>query len=191
MIDEPKKKRKKRRASRPGPKTLYRPSHCAKAIKFLQAGATDMELAGLFGVNYTTVYDWKHRHPEFAQAIKIGRELADERVVASLYHRAVGYNHQAVKIFNSEGVPLVVPYEEHVPPDISACVFWLKNRRPKEWRDRVVQEISGPDGSSIPIMAEVQALGVEELRMMANGLRALDVPGRAEPQDAEVICGGK
>jgi hypothetical protein len=55
----------------------------------------------------------------------------------ALYHRAVGYSYDAVKVFmpaNSDK-PVLVPYREHVPPDTTACIFWLKNRRPKEWRD--------------------------------------------------------
>lgn len=157
----------------------------------MQTGATERELAEYFKVNNTTIYDWKLRHPEFASAIKIGKEQADDRVVASLYHRAVGYTHDAAKIFNADGVPMVVPYQEHYPPDVEAIKFWLKNRRPKEWRERVVQEISGPDGTPIPIMAEVQAMSIDELRQIANGLRALDVSATIQPQDADIICGGK
>ena len=55
----------------------------------------------------------------------------------SLYQRAVGYNYEATKIFmpaNREK-PVVVPYIEHVPPDVTAGVYWLKNRDPKNWRD--------------------------------------------------------
>ena len=59
------------------------------------------------------------------------------RVKRSLYARAVGYNYEAVKIFmpaNREK-PVIVPYIEHVPPDVTACIFWLENRDPQHWRD--------------------------------------------------------
>ena len=36
-----------------------------------------------------------------------------------------------------EGEYTHVPYVEHLPPDTTACIFWLKNRRRDEWRDRV------------------------------------------------------
>jgi hypothetical protein len=54
-----------------------------------------------------------------------------------LYHRANGYNYEAVKIFMPGGraKPVYAPYTEHVPPDVTACIFWLKNRDPKNWRD--------------------------------------------------------
>lgn len=50
----------------------------------------------------------------------------------------MGYSHEAVKIFMPSGAsaPVYAPYVEHVPPDVTACIFWLKNRRPQEWRDQ-------------------------------------------------------
>ena len=53
-----------------------------------------------------------------------------------LYERANGYSYDAVKIFCSrDGEIIEAPYAEHVPPDVNACIFWLKNRRPQDWRD--------------------------------------------------------
>ena len=59
------------------------------------------------------------------------------RVKRSLYARAVGYNYEATKIFmpaNREK-PVYAKYIEHIPPDVTACIFWLKNRDPQHWRD--------------------------------------------------------
>ena len=55
----------------------------------------------------------------------------------SLYERANGYSYDAVKIFMPTGAkkPVYAPYVEHVPPDVTACIFWLKNRDPQHWRD--------------------------------------------------------
>ena len=61
----------------------------------------------------------------------------------------MGYSHEAVKIFNDGGQPLIVPYTEHYPPDTTAAIFWLKNRRPEQWRDKSQQELSGPGGSPL------------------------------------------
>ena len=30
---------------------------------------------------------------------------------------------------------MYAPYVEHVPPDVTACIFWMKNRMPEHWRD--------------------------------------------------------
>lgn len=115
----------------------YRPEFVEQAEKLCALGATDLELADFFGVKVATLYRWKLSHPEFCEAIKTAKVAADERVERSLYARATGYTHPAVKIFCSkDGDVTQVPYREHVPPDTGACAFWLKNRRPEEWRDR-------------------------------------------------------
>ena len=67
---------------------------------------------------------------------KAGKAEADVRVERSLYQRAVGYSYDAVKIFcDKNGKVTRVPYREHVPPDFTAHIFWLKNRDPAHWRD--------------------------------------------------------
>jgi hypothetical protein len=55
------------------------------------------------------------------------------RVERSLYSRAVGYNYEATKIFMPAGhaKPVYAPYIEHVPPDVTAGIFWMKNRDPQ------------------------------------------------------------
>ena len=67
---------------------------------------------------------------DFCRALKVGKQEADERVSRSLYMRGVGYSYDAVKIFMPAGAkkPVYAPYVEHVPPDVTACIFWLKNR---------------------------------------------------------------
>ena len=131
----------------------YRPEFCQKAASLCVNGATDFEVAEELGVNVRTLYRWKAEFPDFRQALKVGKELADERVKFSLYHRAVGYSHQAVKIFMPAGAegPVYADYIEHVAPDPSAAKLWLTNRMPDEWREKVVQEVTGKDGGPIEI----------------------------------------
>lgn len=126
-----------------GRPTDYKPEYAEQARKLCELGATDSDLADFFGVSDRTIYRWAARHEEFCQALKVGKDVADERVERSLYHRAVGYSYDAVKIFNASGEPLTVPYREHVAPDTTAAIFWLKNRRKGEWRDRLAHEHSG------------------------------------------------
>lgn len=121
-----------------GRPTAYKPEFAVQAVKLCELGATDVDLADFFGVDVRTVYRWKLNNPEFCQALKSGKEAADERVERSLYHKAVGYTHDAVKIFMpaNAAAPVYAPYREHVPPDTTAGIFWLKNRRPDMWRDK-------------------------------------------------------
>ena len=127
-----------------GRPTDYRPEFPEGAKALCERGATDLELADHFGIASSTLYTWKHAHPEFSEAIKAGKEAADERVERSLYHRAVGYSFDAVKILVDKGQPVYAPYREHVPPSDTAAIFWLKNRRPKEWREKQEVEHTVP-----------------------------------------------
>ena len=98
-------------------------------------GATDTDLAKIFGVSDATIDNWKAQHPDFLGSLKAGKEEADARVERSLYSRAVGYSFNSEKIFcNKDGEVTRVPIVEHVPPDVTAQIFWLKNRD-QRWRD--------------------------------------------------------
>jgi hypothetical protein len=132
-----------------GRPTDYRPEFAIEAEKLCRLGATDPELADFFDVSITTIWNWSRRYEEFLNAIKVGKDAADDRVEKSLYHRALGYSFDSVKIFNAGGEALEVPYREHVPPDPTAMIFWLKNRRSGAWRDR--REVTGEDGGPLAI----------------------------------------
>jgi len=134
-----------------GRPTSYQPEYAKQAEKLCQLGATDEDLADFFEVSIRTISNWKVSQPEFLQALKGGKETADERVERSLYHKAVGYTHDAVKIFQHQGTVIEAPYREHIAPDTTAAIFWLKNRRPDLWRDRQQHEHSGPDGKPVQV----------------------------------------
>jgi len=115
----------------------YKPEFATRAEEMCAAGATDAELADEFGVTVRTIYSWRIRYPEFLHAIKTNKPLADDRVERSLFERATGYERDAVKIFLAkDGTPVTVTFREHVPPDPTSMIFWLKNRKPTEWRDK-------------------------------------------------------
>lgn len=124
-------------AKKRGRPSSYRPEYAEQARKLSLLGLTDAQMAGVFGVSEKTLNTWKTAHPEFLQSLKNGKDVADAEVAASLYHRACGYSHKAVKIMQYEGVPIEVEYTEHYPPDTAAAFIWLKNRQPHLWRDKV------------------------------------------------------
>jgi hypothetical protein len=82
--------------------------------------------------------------------------VADDRVDRALYHRAVGYSYDAVKIFMpaSASSPIYAPYREHVPPDTTTCIFRMKNRQPDQWREKVNHEVGCANGG--PVIYEVR-----------------------------------
>lgn len=117
----------------------YRAEFVEQAKKLCELGATDFEVAKFFDVTATTLYRWRHDHPDFCEALKAGKHALDERVVRSLAHRALGYTFESEKIFANQGKILRAKTIEHLPPDPTSMIFWLKNRRPAEFRDRQEQ----------------------------------------------------
>ena len=139
-----------------GRPSKFKPEMVEQARKLCELGATDREVAEFFDIRESTLNNWKSAHPELLEALKVGKEAADERVSQSLYRRALGYSHDAVKIaVNAQGEVTQVPFVERYPPDTTAAIFWLKNRRPDLWRDRVQNEHSGPDGAPIQTVTEI------------------------------------
>lgn len=122
-----------------GRPSSYKPEFAAQAEKLCALGATDMELADFFEVDVRTIYRWKHDNDQFCQALKVGKDVLDDRVERSLYQRAVGYSFNSEKIFHFQGVITRADTVEHVPPDTGAAMSWLKNRRGEQWREKVEQ----------------------------------------------------
>lgn len=111
----------------------YDPRFCEIARTMSAMGATDQELAEAFKVDVFTIRRWQVTHADFCSAVKVGTTECDERVVRSLYQRAVGYSYAATKIMQYEGSPIRVDYVEHIAPDIGAAKHWLHNRRKTDW----------------------------------------------------------
>jgi hypothetical protein len=119
-----------------GRPTQFKLEYVRLAKSMCALGATDAELAEAFEVSITTINTWKARHKEFSAALKMGKSEADERVERSLYHKALGYTFDSEKVFQFQGEIVRTKTVEHVPPDTTACIFWLKNRDPENWRDK-------------------------------------------------------
>lgn len=151
-----------------GRPTKFDPLKCEQATKLARLGATDKEVADFFEVTESTFYLWKEKHPEFSEALKAGKEISDSEVAQSLFHRAKGYSHAEDKIFLHEGQPVVVSTTKHYPPDSTACIFWLKNRRRETWRDKQDHEHTGKDGGPI----ETKEVSTVELARRAAFLLA-------------------
>lgn len=136
-------------SKRQGRPPKYQVTFAAQAGKLCALGATDQDLADFFDVSIRTIERWRSEHEDFCRAVKEAKEAADERVERSLYQRAVGYTYDAVHFSAFQGAVTSTPYREHCPPDTTAAIFWLKNRRPTEWRDKRDHTLSNPDGTAI------------------------------------------
>lgn len=116
--------------------TKYKSEYASIAKKMCELGATDFDIVEALNVARSTFYKWRHEHKAFSDALKVGKTKADERVESALYRKAIGYEYEAVKIFQFQGEEVVVPYKEIQHPDTTAAIFWLKNRQPDQWRDK-------------------------------------------------------
>jgi hypothetical protein len=132
----------------------FKPEFITQAEKLCKLGATDLEIADFLEVDVRTLYRWKGENEAFCQALKAGKDVADERVERSLFARANGYEHDEVDIRVIGGEVVQTPIRKFYPPDTTAAIFWLKNRRPDNWRDKTESAVS----LSVNLAAELAAL---------------------------------
>jgi hypothetical protein len=126
-----------------GRPSKYKSEFADQAAKLCRLGATDAQLADFFQVSVSTINLWKVEHKAFSESIKVPKAEADERVEQSLYRRAMGYEHDEVDIKVVAGAIVKTDIRKYYPPDSTAMIFWLKNRKPSDWRDKQEVEHSG------------------------------------------------
>ena len=128
-------------------------------------GLNDEQIAHNIGIATGTLYDWKKAHPLIAEALKKGKEVADIEVENALFKRALGYDVEETKaVVDASGKKQIIKTTRHVPPDVGAAIFWLKNRKPAQWRDK-------------PIIPEVTQ---KEVDLLSAAFKELEALGDAE-----------
>ena len=109
------------------------PEGLIKLEGWARDGLTDEQIAKNIGINRDTLYRWKKAYPDFSDALKRGKEVIDRQVENALLKRALGYTYDEVTF---EGGVEVKRVRKQVVPDTTAQIFWLKNRKPEDWRDK-------------------------------------------------------
>lgn len=112
-------------------------------------GLTDEQIANNAGIVVSTLYEWKKRYSEISDALKKGKEVVDIEVENALLSKAKGISRTVKKAIKVKEVIYdngkrksekehveYVDEEIYIPPDTTAQIFWLKNRRPDKWRDK-------------------------------------------------------
>jgi len=122
-----------------------------KITGWARDGLIDKQIARNMGVSYTSLKDWKNQFPAIAEALRKGKEVVDREVENALFKSAIGYTQtirKPVKVRDVEYDPetgrkvreverwVAVEEEIHVPPQVTAQIFWLKNRKPDQWREK-------------------------------------------------------
>lgn len=110
-------------------------------------GLTDVEIAGKMGIAECTLYEWCNRFPQIAEALKKGKAPVDTLVENTLLKRAMGFETEEIteeRIFNAASgkfeMTVTKKVRKLVLPDVTAMIFWLKNRKPAAWRDKPESE---------------------------------------------------
>lgn len=110
-------------------------------------GLTDEQIASNMGINRTTLYDWKKKYPDISDALKRGKEVVDIEVENALLKKALGgfvVEEQTIEEVDFMGnlATKKIKTKRYLPPDSTALIFWLKNRRPDVWMDRKAKEVN-------------------------------------------------
>ena len=170
--------KEKQRVGRP---TKYKAIYAREAYtQCREYGYTHKDLAKYFKVTTSTITEWVKNFPEFSAQVKSGKDHFDtERVEASLLKRALGYEYEERKIIlEGEGEKRRIEKTvKQFPPDVTAIIFWLTNRKPEIWKDRrnlyhKLEDADESDLSKIPTK------------------RLLQMAGMTKPDSEEVSAGG-
>ena len=109
-------------------------------------GLTNEQIAKNMGINPSTLYDYMNKFVEISNALKKGKEVVDIEVENALLKRALGYTitlcEQKV---DKDGCVHDLKKDVHIPGDTTAQIFWLKNRKPKNWKDKQNSENTSDD----------------------------------------------
>lgn len=122
-----------------------------KITGWARDGLIDKQIAHNMGIGASTLREWKGTFPAVAEALRKGKEVVDREVENALFKSAIGYTQtirKPVKVKIVDYDPetgrkireteawKAVEEEIHVPPQVTAQIFWLKNRKPDQWREK-------------------------------------------------------
>ena len=134
-------------------------SNLLKIQEWVLQGCTNEDIAKLMDINVSTLYEWSNLYPEISNALKTTKDFVDIDIENSLYRKAMGHRYKTKKFIKCKEIkyseetgkkisetetPVAVEEEVFIPPDTLAIIFYLKNRKPKDWRDQ--KDINFGDG---------------------------------------------
>ena len=127
-------------------KSKYNKTFPAKVEAMAKKGMIDKDMAKALGISEASFYKYLEKNVEFLEALKRGKAPVNEEVVSALLKRALGYDYIEKTIEavidekgNAKGQKIKTTTKQ-VVPDVTAQIFWLKNRMPEDWRDK--QEVN-------------------------------------------------
>ena len=145
-----------------------------KGLTLLQGwarqGLSNEQISNNIGIHESTFYRWQSMYSDIREAIKKGKEVVDFEVENALLKRALGYEKEKTLTYlkddgTGQKTKHVEVTKEHVPPDPTAMIFWLKNRKPNEWNERHNINHTG----NINYRTDFSNITTDELKRIANG----------------------
>ena len=140
------------------------PDGLLKLEGWARDGLNDEQIAKNMGINVATLYKYKNLYSKINEALKRGKEVIDIEVENALLNKAMGFKVMVKKSYKVKDVEYdngrkvkeserieMVDEEQYIPPDTTAQIFWLKNRKPAEWRDKQNIEHTGKDGEALKV----------------------------------------
>ena len=137
-------------------------------------GLTDEQIASNMGIGYSTLQTWKSKYQDIQDTLKRGKEVVDIQVENALLKRALGYSYDEVtrervldydqstgQVVGSH-MEIIKTVKKEVQGDTTAQIFWLKNRRPEQWRDKRDVSVEGEISTNNPF----KGLSTDELRKL-------------------------
>lgn len=137
-------------------------------------GLTDKQIASNMGITEQTLNVWKKNYPSLFESLKRGKAVVDIQVENALLKRALGYSYDEVtkervldydlstgQVVGSH-MEVTKTVRKEVQGDTTAQIFWLKNRRPEQWRDKRDVSVEGEINTNNPF----KGLSTDELRKL-------------------------
>lgn len=137
-------------------------------------GLTDEQIASNMGIGYSTLQTWKSKYQDIQDTLKRGKVVVDIQVENALLKRALGYSYDEVtrervldydpstgQVVGSH-MEITKTVKKEVQGDTTAQIFWLKNRRPEQWRDKRDVSVEGEISTNNPF----KGLSTDELRKL-------------------------
>lgn len=149
----------------------------ARIEQWAREGLTDEQIARKMGINPATLYKWQNSYGEISEALKKGKAPVDIQVENALLKRALGYDYEETTEeretlptgkTDEYGQPIVIERVRtrrsvrHMPPDTTAQIYWLNNRRPDRWRAKPQPDASDTLGRLDSILEEMRRAAYTE-----------------------------
>ena len=115
--------------------------------------------------------EWKKKYAPINAALATGKDFADRLIENSLYKKAIGFYAREQKAFKVKTVEYdeatgrkIKEFEElktaeevhYFEPDIKAIIFWLKNRKPDIWKEKVAEAMADDEGTGVIVLTPTQ-----------------------------------